>query len=308
MKKTVLLAIALLSFWWCEAQQTGLFGQAAESFGLYNPAGLAFEEMRHDGTIFNLHSRNQWWNQNLPGQPKTQTLTWLENQQKQLFGIRLNTDQIGETNRVGVAGRYAHAAGEGLKIGVGAGIYSNNTNVEKLYIYDLDDEVAMQAGETRLQLEASAGLFYHFFDPNRAWQWFAGASFRRLFFITPLAGSEGSTPETDLQLQGGISREKWLIAGQARISFQQPSAADFYLRRYFAGETVFLGLLATSDLRHHTAGVQAGYEWPLKSGGKQNNHYLNFSLGMSKPLSQYIDGNNLIVDFRVVWLWGHGKK
>lgn len=306
MKKSLPLAIALFSFLWCEAQQSGPYGQAAESFGLYNPAGLAFEEMRHSGTIFNLHLRDQWWNQNFPGRPKTQTLTWLENQDKQLFGARLNTDQIGETGRVGVTGRYARAVGKGFKLGVGAGLHSNKTNVQKLFIYDLDDEVAMQAGESRFQMEAGAGLFYHFFDPNKAWQWFAGASFRRLFFLTPLAGGEGSAPETDLLFHGGISQEKWLIAGQARISFQQPSAADFYLRRYFAGETVFLGLLATSDLRHHTAGIQAGYEWPLKSGGEQNNHYLNFSLGMSKPLSQYIEGDNLIVDFRVVWIWGHG--
>ncbi len=66
---------------------------------------------------------------------------------------------------------------------------------------------------------------------------------------------------------------------------------------------MFFGATATSDASHHTLGGQVGYERLLNSSGEWNNHYLTLSLGLAKPLSKYIYGDNLIFDAKATWSW-----
>lgn len=308
MKKYFYSLLLLLFLVKAAAQQASRITQAAEEFGMDNPAGQSIEEMRYRGTVANIYWRNQWWQFQSAGHPTTQTLTWLDTRPaNSLVGFALAADKIGETRQIGLSGRYAHTVAEGLKIGVSAGMTSHRIFTENLDQYDPGDPVAASAGGTRWRLSVGAGAFYHFVEGERAWKWFAGASFRRVFFLDKLPGDGESPVETDLLAQGGLGRKSWWAGARLRISLEQPGALDAYVRKYFLDNQFFLGGTVTSDRKHHTAGGQAGYEWLLSRGGTSNNHYLAVSLGFSKPLSKYVDGGSLIFDAHAAWAWERGK-
>ena len=287
------------------AQQSARYGQSADEFGLDNPAGLSFEEMRYKGTVLSGYLRNQWWKGSGTGFPSTQVLSLLNTRHRRhQYGGAFLADKIGETRNLGLMARYAHTVAKGLKIGVSAAGYSQRIAIENLDEYDAGDELVMAAGEARWRLSAGVGAFYHMFNRNRVWNWFAGASIRHAFLLDQIPGSTESPAETDILAQGGIGRGSWWAGGRLRVSIHQPGALDVYLRKYLTEEErFFLSVIVTSDKRYQTAGMQAGLEWPLSTGGINGNHYLITNIGISKPVSKYIEGNNLIFDVRVAWAW-----
>ena len=285
------------------AQQSSQFTHSADFFSLDNPAGLSIEEMRYKGTVVNLLVRNQWWDFNTSGYPQTQILTWLNNYpENHLIGAAVVVDKIGETRQTGLSGRYAHRLANGLKLGVSAGMVRQRIFTGKLDQFDPNDPLAATAGDPRWRLMTGAGMFYSNYRHNAAWNWFAGLSFRRVIFMNKTEGSD-TPPMTDVLAQGGIGQGTLWAGGRLRLSFNQPSALDVYVRNYFLNDRIFLGGMATSDADHHTLGIQAGYQHLLASAGQWNNHYLTISTGFSKPLSKYVQGGNLIFDFRATWSW-----
>lgn len=305
MKKRLLPLLLLFFFVKINAQQSSRYTQTADEFGLDNPAGLSFEEMRYRGTIVSGYLRNQWWlGDAVAGYPRTQALSWLNNRpERYQFGGAFLADKIGETRSFGLLGRYAHTVAEGLKIGISVGGFSQRVAVERLDQYDAGDPVAQAAGQTRWRMSVSGGAFYHLFDRNRLWNWFAGLSFRQSLLLSALPGGDKPPAETDLLAQGGFGRDSWWTGARLRWSRAYPEALDLYLRKYFDRDRYFVGGIFTTDLQHRTAGVQAGLERPLSTGGERGNHYLTVSLGFSKPLSNYVQGGNLIFDGRVTWAW-----
>lgn len=303
MKKHLCFSFLLCLACQLTAQQSSRFTQSADEFGLDNPAGLTFEEMRYRCATLGGYLRNQWWKG--AGFPRAQAVSWLDARPARYhYGATFVTDKIGETRTLGLQGRYAHTLVEGLKIGILAAGYSQQINVANLDQYDENDPLAAEAGETRWRLAVGAGAFYHLFErKRRTWHWFAGAAFRRSFPLSKLSGGGDPPAETDLFAQGGLGhRDSWLIGGRLRASLYQPAALDVYGRKYFINGNYFVGGIFTSDKKYQTAGVQAGFERELRLGSDGDNHYLAVSLGFSKPLSNYIEGNNLIFDMRATWI------
>lgn len=309
MKKHLLLLLLLLLFLKANAQQSSIFIQSADDFGSDNPAGLSIEEMRYPGMSASVLARNQWWKFNAAGYPQTQRVSWLDNTSSRYqVGAAFLADKIGETRQAGISGRYAHIIIEGLKIGVSAGIISQTISFGNLDIYDTDDPVADAASGARWRLLAGAGAFYSGFDPLLSFRWYAGLSFQYASFLQQLPGMSETPSEAELLAQGGVRWGTWWSGGRLRISLEQPSALDFYLRKYLLGEegienNFFLGGILTADRQYQVAGLQAGYERKLRSGGFWDNHYLVVILGFSKPLSKYIYGGNLIFDAKAAWAW-----
>jgi hypothetical protein len=294
------------------AQQSSKITQAAEEFGIDNPAGISIEEIRYRGATVSAHLRNQWWRLNTPGFPQSQTLTWLDNtSESHQIGAVLLADKIGETRQTGAMGRYAHTLGSGLKIGVSAGISSHRIFTENLDRYDEDDPLTTSAGDARWRYSAGAGLFYARYEAVLTFKWFAGLSFRQTAFLSALPDNSTPPAERDLLAQGGIGWASWWATGRLRISSHGPGALDLYLRKYLADgkqNNFFLGGIASSDGNYQTAGGQIGFERLIKKGGLWDNHYLAICLGISKPLSKYIQSGNLVFDARMTWSWQRKLK
>ena len=307
MQKFICLLFTLFTIQ-LNAQQTSPFIQAAEHLGLINPAGLSLEEMQVQGTIVNINIRNQWWNTQVEGKPTTQVLSWLQKENElNHFGVTFISDQIGETKDFSLNTKYAHALGKRLKIGVSIGGIFHRINISQLDQFDENDPLAA-AGENRWKLNTNVGIFYHYFEDNRAWSWFAGTSFQRTFFISTLSQGGQSQLETNILTHGGMGWNKTIwLTGRFRYSINLPPAIDLYFRNYFT-KGLFAGLVATSNINHHTIGAQVGYEWPLEIAAFTNTHWLVTSLGFSKPLSQYINGSNIIFDAKVSWIWDKQNK
>jgi len=308
MKKHLYFFLFLSSVYQLAAQQTSNFSQSADEFGLNNPAGLTIEEMRYRSATLSGYLRNQWWKG--VGFPRAQAVSWLDARPVRYhYGAIFLSDKIGETRTFGLQGRYAHTLVEGLKVGISMTGYSQQINVSNLDQYDENDPLAAAVGEARWRLAVGAGAFYHLFErKRRTWHWFAGAAFRRSFSVSKLPGGSEPPAETDLFAQGGLGhRDSWLAGGRLRVSLHQPAALDVYARKYFASGNYFIGGIFTTDQKYQTAGIQAGFERELRSSGDGDSHYLALSLGFSKPLSSYIEGNNLIFDMRATWILEQGR-
>ncbi len=305
MKKYLqILFITILSSTTSIAQQASRYAQSADEFGTDNPAGLSIEEMRYRGTVVHLLVRNQWWNFSTPGYPQAQALTWLDNaSERHQMGATVLSDKIGETRQTGFSGRYAIRLAKGLKVGVSVGLLSHRVSIENLDQFDEGDPLAATVGNARLRLHSGIGAFYSFYDRNAAWNWFAGLSFRHVNFLDETQGSGKAQAEDDLLAQGGFGRGSVWVSGRLRLSLNQPTALDAYIRNYFLDERFFLGAMASSDASHYAVGAQFGYERLLSSAGQWNNHFLTLSAGLSKPLSKYVQGGSLIFDFKGTWSW-----
>ncbi|MEK7253521.1 MAG: type IX secretion system membrane protein PorP/SprF, partial [Bacteroidota bacterium] len=304
MKQSLYLLILVFSFSQTQAQQTSRIAQAAEEFGSDNPAALSIEEILYRGANLSLRLRNQWWDFQTTGYPQTQSIAWLDNRAANShYGATLIADKIGETRQYGLAARYARTLADGLKLGGSAGIFSQRIYGENLDVFDPNDPLLQVVGETRWRMSVSAGVFYSSSGYNQAWKWFAGAALRRAFFTGRLPGATKSSAETDLLAQGGLGKKGWWIASRLRLSLEQPSAFDLYVRKYVPGERFYLGAIATTDQKRQTAGIQAGGIFQLKKAGGKNDHFLTVNLGFSKPLSKYVYGSQLIFDAHVAWTW-----
>lgn len=306
MKKIYFLLFSIFLISPSSAQQASRFTQSADDFGLDNPAGLSFEDMRYHGTTLNANVRNQWWSGE--GYPRTQALSWLDTRRERYhWGGAFIADKIGATTSLGLQGRYAHTVAKGLKIGVSATGMSQSIDLEKHNLFDTGDPVAMAAGDTRWWLGASAGVFYSRFDIDLPWNWFAGAAFRHVLPLNQLPGGGEDPTATDFLAQGGIGWSTWWLGGRLRASLRQPGAFDVYARKYILGYQYFFGGIVTSDAEQFTAGAQLGMERLLSSTANKGDHFLVISLSFSKPMSNYVQGNNLIFDGRVVWIWAREK-
>lgn len=307
MKKIYFLLFSIVFIISLNAQQASRFTQSADDFGLDNPAGLSFEDMRYQGTTLNANVRSQWWSDE--GYPRTQALSWLDTRRERYhWGGAFIADQIGATNSLGLQGRYAHTIAKGVKIGISATGMSQKIDLPAHNIFDTGDPVAAAAGDTRWWLGASAGVFYSRFDATLPWNWFAGVAFRHILPLNQLPGGGEDPTATDFLAQGGIGWSSWWLGGRLRLSLHQPAALDVYARKYLFREKYFLGAIATSDTQYQTAGIQFGMEQPLRLDEEKGNHVLAVSLGFSKPLSSYVQGNTLIFDGRIVWIWEREKK
>lgn len=304
MKKYLYLCFALAIGIELVAQQASRLTQSADDFGLDNPAGLSFEEMRYRGTVLSGLIRNQWWIGDAVGYPRTQALSWLDTRPEHYqYGAAILADKVGETRSFGLMARYAHTLAEGLKIGLSASGNSQRIAVERLDQYDVADPLAAAAGDTRWRLAVSAGAFYHIYQRNRAWNWFAGLAVRHGFALRHFTENAEAPAETDLLAQGGIGRGAFWAGGRLRMSLHLPGALDVYARQYFSDERFFLGGIFTTDSEHQTAGVQAGMERLLSSRGDKGNHFLTLSFSFARPLSHYVEGGSLIFDGRITWSW-----
>ncbi len=295
------------------AQQSSIYNQAADEFGFDNPAGLSMEGIRFEGLQGSVTYRSQWMKLDVSGLPRTFLLNLLDNGScNSLYGLFVGSDKIGETTQTSVLARYAHNLDEGLRIGVSAGWVSDRIAVEELNQYDPGDPVAMQAGNSRSKLAASAGIFYRSrITTGSPFSWFGGLSFRYATFLSDWQGSS-APPEEDLLLQGGIRWNKLWIGARIRNSFDLPDALDAYARVYTdklgSKNNFFIGAIFTSDETQSTVGGQAGYESNILPGGRYGGHFLIVSTSFSKPMTQYVYGNHLIFDFKLTYTWQRARK
>ena len=112
----------------------------------------------------------------------------------------------------------------------------------------------------------------------------------------------------DLLAQAGM---RWNIiwAGtRLRYSLNMPNALDAYLRAYTGDITksrnnFFFGAVFTSDASQHTVGGQLGFESRFIKKEEEDKHFLIASIGVSKSLTRYAYGDNLIYDFKLTYTW-----
>ena len=256
MKRLSIVIFSLLWVFSAYGQQEPLYTQYMNNHYLINPA-VAGSTENHE---IRFHHRFQWFN--LPGAPRSFSVTYQGGYENSGFGLKLYSDITGPTQRIGAEGGYAYHVPltDDIKLGMGLSLkyLQYSLDLQNITFVDPSDEILFSNTNNINVLDASAGLYLY---GDNFW---AGLSAPNII-QAPL---DYGIDDISRSVEGRLKRHFFVTAGyflagpnvsyEASILLRKVEAAplqgDLNIRVFFLDEVVFVGASYRQDFANLTDG------------------------------------------------------